>query len=134
MKAVRKDVSIEFPKEGLTVGCMVEFLGNDEYQLLEHPLMSESAKYGDIIKGKEKENGKITFIKVLKKSKYKMFGYILSKSLRESNGFIKLIEKLNVLGVYWQQDLGGCFVFFVPKNQKINLKKEINDISNETQT
>ena len=106
MNLAIKDVSINFPDEGLCTGCEVEFLGENKYLLKEHPLMAGSAKYGDI--------------------KAIMHEYILSKDLIASEPFKVFKEMLSNKGIFWQNDFGGVFICFTNPDSEIDIAYEIS--------
>ncbi|OUS29457.1 hypothetical protein A9Q99_10210 [Gammaproteobacteria bacterium 45_16_T64] len=123
-----KDVSIVFPGEGLTTGCEVEEIGKDLYILREHPLMSDSAMYGDTIEAVEDSPGQIRFVKVVQESDSQMYDFILTKEIVESEQFKKLKVRLSDNNIFWQNDFGGCFTCFVPQGCSIDIEHEIKQI------
>lgn len=128
MKSNIRDLSIVFPDEGLVTGCEVEDLGNNQYILREHPLMSESAMYGDTIEALEDSPGQIRFVSVIKKSRAEMYDFLLTKEIISSPRFIELKKRLSKNNIFWQNDFGGCFTCFVPPECEIDIENEINKI------
>ena len=126
MNLAIKDVSINFPDEGLCTGCEVEFLGENKYLLKEHPLMAGSAKYGDIIEAVVESPDQIRFIKVIEKSKAIMHEYILSKDIIASEPFKVFKEMLSNKGIFWQNDFGGVFICFTNPDSEIDIAYEIS--------
>lgn len=123
-----RNVSIVFPNEAMTTGCEVEELGKDLYILRDHPLMSDTAMYGDTIEAVEESPGKIRFVKVVKKSESKIYNFILIKEIVSSKPFKELNVFLSGNDVFWQNDFGGCFACFVPPSCSIDIEHEINKI------
>lgn len=121
-----KDVSINFPEEGLCTGCEVEDLGGNKYLLREHPLMADSAMYGDVIEAIVESKDQIRFIKVVEKSKATMHEYILSEDIISSEPFKLLKKLLSDNGIFWQNDFGGVFICFTDPESKIDIANEIS--------
>lgn len=119
------DLSIEFPKEGVTTGCNVKILGEGLYQLCEHPVFAESAQYGDTIKAKRISGSKIQFTKVVQRSGLVMHDFVLPKNVVNSAQFDALKTKLNEHGIFWQQDFSGLFLCFSGHGSEINIRHEI---------
>ncbi|PWK53971.1 hypothetical protein C8D97_102363 [Pleionea mediterranea] len=120
-----KNLSIVFPDEGLTTGCDVSDLGNGLYRLVEHPIMAESAMYGDTILAELESQEQIRFKKVAEKSSYKMLDYVLPKELIESQEFLELKNNLTKRNIFWQQDFGGCFMCFLTQDEESEIRNEI---------
>jgi len=121
----RFDTNINFPEEGLTVFCEVEDLGNSKFKLLEHPICSTQAKYGDVILANFESKEKLKFQKVIDASDYEMLDFILSKEISESEKFKKLLNTMTEKDVFWQQDFGGVFCFFVKPSKVQEIKQLI---------
>ena len=128
MNTKSKDVSINFPEEGLVTSCEVEELGEGLYKLLDHPIMAGQAKYGDTIRAEIESPGQLKFLEVVEESDNKMFDFILSKEIIESEKFKALKERLNRENIFWQQDFGGCFMCFIPKDCTLDIEAEIGKI------
>tara|TARA_R110000868_G_scaffold408910_1_gene693195 strand:+ start:2056 stop:2442 length:387 start_codon:yes stop_codon:yes gene_type:complete len=117
------DTNINFPEEGLTVSCEVEDLGNSKFKLLEHPIFATQAKYGDVILASFESKEKLKFQKVIEASDYEVLDYVFSKEISESEKFNELLNSLTEKGVFWQQDFGGVFCFFVKPDQAKETKQ-----------
>ena len=117
------DTNINFPEESLIVSCEVEDLGNSKFKLLEHPLFATQAKYGDIILASFESKEKLKFQKVIEASDYEVLDYVLSMEISESEKFNELLNTLTEKGVFWQQDFGGVFCFFVKPDQVQEIKQ-----------
>ncbi|MEO9886664.1 MAG: DUF4265 domain-containing protein [Balneola sp.] len=117
------DTNINFPEESLIVSCEVEDLGNSKFKLLEHPLFATQAKYGDIILASFESKEKLKFQKVIEASDYEVLDYVLSMEISESEKFNELLNSLTEKGVFWQQDFGGVFCFFVKPDQVQEIKQ-----------
>ncbi|WP_428240830.1 hypothetical protein [Gynuella sp.] len=76
-----RNVSINFPEEGLCTGCEVEDLDGNKYLLRKHPLMAESVQYGDLIEAMAESPDQTRFIRVIEGSKVTMHEYIPSKDI-----------------------------------------------------
>jgi hypothetical protein len=126
MNSAIKDVSINFPDEGLCTGCEVEDLGGNKYMLREHPLMAGSAKYGDVIEAIAESPGQIRFVKVVEKSRATMHEYILSKDIIASEPFKLFKKQLSDKGIFWQNDFGGIFICFTKPDSEIDIAYEIS--------
>lgn len=87
------------------------------FKLLEHPIFATQAKYGDVILASFESKEKLKFQKVIEASDYEVLEYVLSKEISESEKFNELLNSLTEKGVFWQQDFGGVFCFFVKPDQ-----------------
>ena len=121
----RFDTNINFPEEGLTVSCEVEVLADSKFKLLEHPICATQAKYGDVILADFESKNKLKFLQVVEASELEILDFILSKEISESEKFKKLLNTLTEKDVFWQQDFGGIFCFFVKPNQVEKTKQLI---------
>ena len=126
MNPTIRDVSINFPEEGLCTGCEVEDLGGNKYLLREQPLMAGSAKYGDVIEAIVESPDQIRFISIIEESKFTMHEYILSKDIIASEPFKLFKELLSKNGIFWQNDFGGIFICFTNPESKFDVAHEIS--------
>lgn len=126
MNPIIKDVSINFPEDGLCTRCEVEDLGENKYLLREHPLMAGSAKYGDVIEAIDESPDQIRFIRVVEESKVTMHEYMLSKEIIASDDFKLFKEFLSKNDIFWQNDFGGIFICFTNPDSKIDIAHEIS--------
>ena len=113
-----KDLNIHFSCEGATTSCLVKDLGNDLYELIEHPSLIESATFGDTIIAEMESPGQINFIKVVQRSEYHEIARLLEESLIESQEFNQYLKTLEEKGIYWQIDFGGMFFCF-PRGEDV---------------
>ena len=125
----RFDININFPEDGLTVSCEVEDLGNSKFRLLEHPIFATQVKYGDIILANFESKEKLKFQKVIEASAFEMIDFLLSKEICESEKFKELLNTMTENDIFWQQDFGGLFCFFVKPNQVQKTKQLILSIN-----
>jgi hypothetical protein len=110
-----KIVSLDFPSEGLTTGVAVTVEGDGLYRLQEHPLFSESAKYGDLIRCKVLGDDHLEFQEVVEASKLELSASVLAADLLDSVAVHEVLAKVMSSGGYWQRDMGGCLtVLFDP--------------------
>ena len=113
-----KDANIYFPCEKATENCLVRDFGNGLYELLEHPVMSDSCKFGDTILTKVESSQQIQFIKVVQRSQYKEISYLFAKEALETEEFAKFIKTIEEKNIYWQRDFGGLFCCF-PREKEV---------------
>ena len=107
-----KSVSLVFPSEGLTTGVQVSNEGDALYRLREHPLLSEQAAYGDLIRCRDLGDDQLEFLEVVEASDLERVDYVLSLSLIESAGVAVVLAKVMETGGFWQRDFGGCLTIF----------------------
>ena len=123
-----KDVSINFSEQGLVTGCAVLDLGDGVYKLLEHPLMSESAAYGDTIKAEYEYPEQLRFVEIIEKSDLIMIDALFPSEVVNNSKFNQFQEALSEQGIYWQLDFSGCFVCFVEPSRECEVRNLIEGL------
>ena len=107
---------------------LVSSIGENRYRLEEAPLLAESIFYGDIVEAEHQSDGSLLFTKVLERSGMRHYDYILPRSVFESEGFEKLLERIDEAGGHWTQAFGGVFLVSLPKESELNLPQEIEKL------
>ncbi|WP_020405020.1 hypothetical protein [Hahella ganghwensis] len=126
------NISILFANEGLTTSVMVRELPDGFFKLMEHPIFSESAKYGDVVELTRTKSDKYEFVRVVESSEYLMEDFVLPLEIAESNKLTSILDKLTNSGGFWQRDFGGWLVVFYLAN-KYDPRRDIKSIYNHTQ-
>ena len=121
-------VYINFPEEGLTTSCKVEQMEEGCYKLLEHPTFTDSAKYGDLVSAKPKSTNELEFIEVIEPSDYEVCIQLITRYVADSNELEVFKEQLSQQGVFWQQDLGGVFIYCPLKGSDKNAKAQFDEM------
>lgn len=110
-----KSITIRFPQDGITTSISVKNVGENTYQLLEHPVLCISAKYGDIIKCSHTNECEYEFIEVVNPSALEIAMYLLDKDKIESVEINNVLQNVSSNGGYWQKDMGGMLsILFDP--------------------
>jgi hypothetical protein len=99
---------------GSSESVAAEEISPGVYQLLENPIFSCLINYGSIVKASEKEDGKITVERLVRKSNFKTRRYILSSSANLIDLQIKLEQPLSDAGITWELVMGGLLLLNIP--------------------
>jgi hypothetical protein len=106
----------------------VSSLSKNRYRLEEAPLLTESVFYGDIIEAERQSDGSLLFTQVLERSGMWHYEYILPRSIFESDGFKKLLDRIVEAGGHWTQTFGGVLLVSLPKESELNMAQEIENL------
>lgn len=110
-----QNVLLEFPQERVVVSVLVKPLGDDQYELLEHPFLIDEPQYGDVISAVELGPNKLRLTSVIRRSGLIREDYCLSDEIFESRVFQQILHKVMSSGGFWQRDLACIlWVFFKP--------------------
>ena len=114
VKLAGAETSIEFPSEGLTTSVAVTAMGPRLYRLDTVPLFAESASFLDIVEADLQEDGKLTFRRVVQRSGWRVFDFILPRELIDSDKLSKVLAHADNLGAHWERVFGGVLFVCVP--------------------
>jgi hypothetical protein len=123
-----EEITIYFPKEGVTLGCCVVQIDKEAYRLEEGTVLVESASYGDIVRLSKQEDGTFVFRELIRPSGFQRYWRLLSKNIIESEPFQTLLAEVTAQDGYWQQDFGGVIDIYLPFSSTIEIEAEVNRI------
>jgi hypothetical protein len=110
----RCDTNIEFPSEGTTVSATVEALGGKRYRLRSAALLVESASFMDVIEADEAADGNLTFQRVVERSGWQVFDFMVSREFVASGKLEPILARAVDLGGHWERVFGGMLFICVP--------------------
>lgn len=108
------ETSVEFPSEGITASAFVEDLGDRRYRLLSVPPFAESASFLDIIEAETAADGKLRFQRVVERSGWRVFDFMLSREFIASGKLEPILAKADEIGAHWERVFGGVLFICVP--------------------
>ena len=107
---------------------LVSSVGPNQYRLEDAPLLTESVLYGDIIEAEPQADGSLFFTRVLKPSGMRHYDYVLPRSVYESEGFEKLLVRIDEEGGHWTQAFGGVLLVSLPPEAVLDPWGEIEKL------
>jgi len=108
----RRHISLVFVDDGLETAVQVLCVGDGLYRLCEQPFLSESARYGDLIRAKVIDDERLEFQGIVEPSHLTMANYLLSPSFIATDEMRRVLDEIMETKGFWQQDFGGCLAVF----------------------
>jgi len=111
------DVSIEFSDESLTISANVSEVGPGLYRLETIPLFTETASFGDVIEAERRPDGTLRFKRVVTRSGWKQYEFLLSRADAESPSpeLAAILDRVIDLVGYWERVSFWDYLFiFLP--------------------
>ena len=115
-------VQIDIKYNGGTEKIYCEKISDTIYKCLESGIFIDFINYGCEIEVEEIDD-KLIFLGLYKESPYKVFRYIWSKEILESNNGIKLKDEIISLDGYWESAMGGLFIVHLPVEKEKELDR-----------
>jgi hypothetical protein len=109
-------VSIRFPDEKLITCAVVTKLDDQLYRLESIPLLSEGAAFGDVIEGECLTDGSLRFRRVVQRSGYRLYSFLLPREERHSNEIRRVLGKVDSAGGHWERVCGEVLLICLPPN------------------
>jgi hypothetical protein len=106
---------------------LVTKVGENLYRLEEHLTASDEANFKDVIEAKV-ENDELIFQKLFQKSDLKLYDFILSPKVYQTEDFENLLKEIEKHNGYWTQAYRGILLVSLPNNSKFDLNEKIQDI------
>jgi hypothetical protein len=103
-------------------------IGPNLYRVEETPIISGEVKYFDIIETKKQNDGTLLFKRVVEKSKFRAFGYLIALDVIRSKQFQMFWTKILQEGGYCETVFGGCVFIYLLPDSKIDPESEIKTI------
>jgi len=120
-----KETSIEFPDEGVTINTTMTMVGQGLYRLDTVPLMVESAGFRDVIEAEALPAGGLKFLRVARKSDWRIYDFVLNKATTESPKLQELLDRVTDQGGHWERSFGGCLFICLPPDVVWNPTPEV---------
>jgi hypothetical protein len=108
------EASIEFPGEGVTTSATVTKVGAALYRVDSVPVMIKSVKFRDVIEADEVEGKALRFRRVVEKSDWRVFGFLLAREVGESEKISTVLRRVEEVGGHWERLFGGCLFICLP--------------------
>ena len=119
------NTQVEFPDEEVTVDLAVTRVGKGLYRLDNVPFFVEAAGFGDVIEADRLVNGVLRFRRVVEKSKWKIYDYIMSQEGIASPAVKRVMERVTEVGGHWENVFGGCLVICLPSDCDYNPETDL---------
>ena len=120
-----EEVNIEFLEEGVTTTSVVTPISQGRYRLDVVPVMVESVGFRDVIEAQRVSSGTLRFIRVIQRSDWKIYDFILSESTIESPAFRSILDRIAEHGGHWERIFGGCIYLCLPPHVEWDPTPEI---------
>lgn len=109
-----QEVRLSF-EEGCDQTIDVTPLGNNLYRLETTPLfIEEKVSFGDIIEVDPQASGVLRFCRVVERSPWRHWDWLLAQDVVESAFFQALQHSIEAHGGLWEQTMGGIFFVHLP--------------------
>ena len=105
---------------GENVGA--EQIGENEYKLLENPVLSCKINYGTIVKALPNEKGELILIGILKASDFKTRKFLWSSNVADSDFVKRIGDPLIAVGGSWEVVMGGISFIHIPRYSDFDLE------------
>ncbi len=106
----------------------LEHIDGNLYKLKMAPLFSEEAGFGDIVKVQEVEDNVLFIERVVKKSEFKRFDWVLPKNIVESKEFENLKKDIENECGDWEIAFGGVFIVHLPKESSYDVHRQLQKV------
>ncbi len=118
-------MKIEFPKEGTTIDLEITQIAENQYRIDNIPFWVESASFRDIIEAEKISEENLRFKRIVEKSKWYVYDFILSEEYIESEKIRTIRDYVVKLGGYTERIAGGCLYICVPPDVKYDPTKDV---------
>ena len=109
-------VNLYIKEEELLEPVSIEKLANGYFQLLEHPIFSETVQFGDTVDLAKVTDTEYELIRIVQPSKLKKLGLVLPVEWEKEQECQNILDKVTENKGYWQRDFGGLlFIFYDPE-------------------
>jgi len=115
--------------ESVSTGPLpVEHLGGDRYRLLSASMI-EDLTFQDVFEADRIDDCTIQFRRIVEKSQWRTFTYMVSRELVESESLNQYLDSCDVRGFQWERLFGGMLFIHIPPGLDYDPTDEINALS-----
>src|SRR5688500_18052243 len=119
---------IYFPKNGITVGTKVAREEGLRLQMLEQPILTEEVAIFDLIEVRQRDSDTLEFVRVIEKSNWRTWFFLLTKEQAHSNAMDQVRRKVEELSGVWALELGGCLSIALPPGTTYDPTSDVDGI------
>ncbi|MDF2804900.1 MAG: hypothetical protein K0S61_4805 [Anaerocolumna sp.] len=124
-----KSYRISYDSSGSEIEALdLESLGDGLYRLHMTPLFFEEISFGDIIEAEMGNDDVLFYRRIVKKSEFKRFDWILSKKVTDSPEFQYFIENITDLSGHCEQVFGGVLIVYLPISCNVDINMELQKV------
>lgn len=125
------EVRVRFPLDRFAQTMSLVPLGDDLYRINNSGLLSDLS-YFDIIEASRESDDTLVFQRVVEKSKWRQFEYVLSERLVDpKNGLDVIINKIMKLGGNWENFFGGVVMIYLPPGVDYDPSADIQKLADK---
>ncbi len=106
----------------------LEHIDGNLYKLKMASLLSEEVGLGDIVKVQEVKDNVLFIERVVKKSEFKRFDWVLPKCIVESKEFKNLKKDIENECGDWEIAFGGLFIVHLPKGCSYDVHSQLQKV------
>jgi hypothetical protein len=119
-----KDVSLDFPEEGITTSTPLTQVGTNLYRLEAVPTFSD-ANYHDIVEGEWIDAETLRVRRVVQTSGWQTQVYILSREVIAHGKVQQHLQRVLAMGGYWEQIFGGMLYICLPPGAILDFEENL---------
>lgn len=123
------ETMIEFPQDSTTIGALVTEIGPALYRLDSVPLMVDSASFRDIFEAERLDGGKLRFLRVVEKSNWRTYSWLLPQDVVEKLTTTALLDRVTEQGGHWERVFGGVLFICLPSEVEWDPSPEIMELA-----
>jgi hypothetical protein len=122
-----RPIELEFAGEiAMVETVLAEEVGDGLWYLHETPLFgSELARFAEVIEVEPTKEGRLRFLRVVERSPYRTWDWILTERLILSPEFEALKERIMAEGGNWEHAMGGLFMAHLPPESTLDPEAEV---------
>jgi hypothetical protein len=105
---------VEFPQDQTTLMMDVVKVGDRLYRLQKFPVGVESVNFADIVEADMVGDRLLRVQRVVEKSRWLVYDFILSEQASSSSGVEAVLERVTQLGGHWEKVFGGVLIICLP--------------------
>jgi hypothetical protein len=123
------EINVIFEADGTTLNNMrLTRVDHNLYSIEETPIFLDCVSYKDIIEADLQPDASLMFRRVVKKSEWQRYDFILKKEFIDSEGFRSLLDRVTEAEGHWEIVLGGCVIIHLPPGCELDPYQETEDI------
>ena len=119
---------IYFPKNGFTFEPKVAREESLRLRILEQPLWPEALTIFDLIEVKQFDSETYEFVRVVEKSNWRTWFFLLTEEQAHSNALDHVRKKVEELSGVWALELGGCLSIALPPGTTYDPTSDVDGI------
>lgn len=115
---------------GITEDLPLTHLEGNQYRVEFSSLLAEPRVfYGDVIEIAPTGDTSADFVRVAKRSGFRVFCRLIGKEIIKSPSLQTLLDRIMQLGGNWEKAFGGVLIVHLPASVEFNLDDELEDLT-----